>query len=252
MDTQNLYNTIFKRKSVRKYDLTPLPEADLSKVSEHIQALKTLIPGVRSKIDILSSREIKNLTPVKAPHYLVFFSEEKDGFLTNAGFILQQMDLFLSSNGIGSCWIGMAKPQREILKKSELDFVIMLAFGKPKEPIYRKDIWEFKRKPLEEITNISGSNELLEPVRLAPSATNSQPWYFIGEDNKIHVYCIKAKALKSVLYEKVNKIDMGIALCHLWIAAEYFQKNMDIIYDDPARKAIPAGYFYIATVIIEQ
>ena len=49
----------------------------------------------------------------EAPHFLAFFSEVKDGYAANAGFMMQQMDLFLSANGIGSCWQGGPKPIRE-------------------------------------------------------------------------------------------------------------------------------------------
>ena len=65
--------------------------------------------------------------------------------------MLQQMDLFLSANGIGSGWQGMPRLTKEILNTSKLEFVILLAFGKPKERLHRETVSEFKRKPLREI-----------------------------------------------------------------------------------------------------
>jgi len=50
----------------------------------------------------------------------------------------------------------------------------------------------------------------LEPARLAPSAINSQPWYFTHKDDTIHVYCSK----------KGSRLDAGIALAHLYAANE--------------------------------
>ncbi len=41
---------------------------------------------------------------------MIISSENTEGYLMNIGFIFQQMDLYLSSIGLGSCWLGMAKP----------------------------------------------------------------------------------------------------------------------------------------------
>ena len=50
----------------------------------------------------------------------------------------------------------------------------------------------------------------LEPARLAPSAVNSQPWYFVHEGDTLHVYCSR----------KGSRLDAGIALAHLFVANE--------------------------------
>ncbi|MCX8131584.1 MAG: hypothetical protein N3I35_16010 [Clostridia bacterium] len=89
--------------------------------------------------------------------------------------ILEQRKMkcfILSSNGIGSCWQGWPKPTKGILNVTNLEFVILMAFGKPNEPLYRLSVSEFKRKPLEQIRNMEGEDELLEPVRLAPTTNH--------------------------------------------------------------------------------
>lgn len=47
----------------------------------------------------------------------------------------------------------------------------------------------FKRKSMEQITDRPDAK--LEPARLAPSAVNSQPWFFAHEGDTIHVWCSK-------------------------------------------------------------
>jgi len=89
-----------------------------------------------------------------------------------------------------------------------MKFVIMLAFGHPKGDQLRHDLKGFKRKPMEQITD--KPDPRLEPARLAPSAVNSQPWYFTHEEDIIHVYCAK----------KGSRLDAGIALAHLYVANE--------------------------------
>ena len=99
---------IRKRKSVRKYDIAPLDGAMLKKIQEQIEKVTPLYSDIRYSIEI--ANKMKGIFNVKSPHYLIFRSEEKDGAYENIGFIGQQMDLFFSGSGIGSCWLGAAKP----------------------------------------------------------------------------------------------------------------------------------------------
>jgi len=248
MKDTNLYETIFKRKSIRQYDLTPLDEHTLAEIMAHTSALKPLYADIKIEVKLLSQKDVKGLFLAKAPHYLAVFSEPKDGYLTNAGFMLQQMDLFFSTNGIGSCWQGMPKPTKEILKKSKLEFVILLAFGKPKERLHRESVSEFKRKPLGEITDVKGADELLEPARLAPSAMNWQQWFFRGDAATIHAYRAKSSFLTAFMTDKVNKVSMGIAICHVWIAAKHFGKEVEFISDKEAQNNPPEGHEYVITI----
>ena len=148
MGNTNLYETIFKRKSIREYDLTSLDEHTLAEIMAHTSALKPLYDDIKIEMKLLSQKDVKGLFLAKAPHYLAVFSDAKDGYFANVGFILQQMDLFFSANGLGSCWQGMPKPTKEILNSSKLEFVILLAFGKPKEGLHRESVSEFKRMPI--------------------------------------------------------------------------------------------------------
>lgn len=251
IENTKLYETIFKRKSIREYDLTPLDGRALEKVMAHVSALKPLYDGIIIEMKLLSQKDVKGLFLAKAPHYLAVFSEAEDGYLTNVGFLLQQMDLFLSANGIGSCWQGMPKPTKEILNKSKLEFVILLAFGKPKERLHRESVSEFKRKPLGEITDIKGADELLEPARLAPSAMNRQQWFFTGSANTIHAYRARSSFLTAFMFERMSKISIGIALCHLWIAGKHFGREVEFAGDQEAKSHPPAGCDYVITLKIK-
>ena len=250
MENEEFYKTIFKRKSVRNYNPQPLIKEKLDEIKSFTKSLQPLYPDIKNELMFISGGDVKSLIPQrKAPHYIAVFSETKEGYLTNIGFMLQQMDLYLSSHGIGSCWQGIPKPSKDVLKTSELEFVILIAFGNPKEDLYR-NINQFKRKSLGDITDISGVEELLEPVRIAPSAINTQPWYFTGNNELIHCYCKKLNFLRAKLLAKWNKIDMGIALYHLTVSAKHQKKTVEIIQDQHAENNPPKGYYYIASVII--
>lgn len=248
MEDNDLYQVIFKRKSIRKYDLTPLDENRLKEISDHLQTLEPLHEDIKIEFKIIGTDDVKRRMMKKAPHYIAVFSEVKEGYLTNVGFILQQMDLFLSANGLGTCWQGIPKPKKTVLNSSDLKFIILLAFGNPNEPLHRENITEFKRKPLNEITDIKSADNILEAAHLAPSATNSQLWYFKGNKNLIHVYTVKPSFVKRLMAKKYIPIDVGIAIYHLKLAAAHYGKNAEIIVDIDTKNEFLEGYDYIMSL----
>jgi len=237
----NLYEYIFKRKSIRKYDMKPLSSEQLEEIKNFADNLKPLYQNINVEYSINNSADVKSFLAVKAPHYFIISSENKDGYLTNVGFMFQQIDLYLSSKEFGSCWVGMAKPTEKI--DTKLEFVIIIAFGKSINTPYR-EISEIKRKSLAEIS--IGSDERLECARLAPSAVNSQNWFFVVENGKIHTYKKKLNPLQAFMYEKMNNIDMGIAICHLYLATEHKGNNFLFSKEDIVKEV--KGYDYIGTV----
>ena len=248
MNNETLYKAIFERKSIRKYDMTPLPASVIENLQEFTGHVKTLDDSIKFECTYLGANDVKNLLPIKAPHYVCLYSEAKPGYLMNAGFVLQQLDLYLSSLEIASCWLGMAKPSRQVMEpKGNMEFIIMLAFGNTAEQIHRSDTSVFTRRSIADISNIAGAQELLEPVRLAPSASNSQPWYFSGSMQEIIVSREKPGFLKAPLYNRLNQIDIDIALCHLWLSIEHQGNTALITFPDGTP---PAGHEFMAKVTI--
>jgi nitroreductase len=240
---EKLYQTIFKRKSIRKFKKEALEENKLHEIRDFLAGRACLYNHIEVESRIVSEQEITSLLPIKAPHYLLFFSEEKEGYLNNAGFILQHLDLYLSAEKLGSCWFGLAKAKKQIAEQSDLSYVITLAFGKAEEKLHRRNISEFDRRALKEIKDKDLHDELLETARLAPSATNNQPWYFKVDKNRIDIYLEKANFLKKIFYQKMNQIDIGIAAAHLKLAADHFNKKSKYIFHS-ADAEEPADYIY--------
>ncbi|PKM63120.1 MAG: nitroreductase [Firmicutes bacterium HGW-Firmicutes-21] len=213
---RELYDYIFKRRSVRKYykELC-LSDKDLDEIKQDIEKLIPLDSGIKTAYEIVKREE----TTAKFGEYcLILYSENKPFYLFNAGYLLEQMDLLLASRDIGACWYGMAKPKTK--RTDGLEYVIMLAFGKSNSQGFRSNVSQFNRKEQAEIWEGEFFRDICHAARLAPSACNTQPWRIASDSTGIKVY--RKSDIKSFIplmkLPYFNSIDMGIFLCFLEIA----------------------------------
>ena len=229
-----LNEMIFKRKSCRSFTNIPVDAATIETIKAF--PMKPLYPEIRVHWDIVPRNQVKCICPWTTPLLITIYSEEADGYLENIGFLFQQMDLNLQTLGLGVCWLGMGRMNPRTTTAVEgMKFVIMLAFGHSKGDQLRHDGKGFKRKSMEQIADKPDAK--LEPARLAPSAVNSQPWYFTHGGDTIHVWCSK----------KGSRLDSGIALAHLYVSngAAFRFFRADHITDLP-------GYTYIGSITLEK
>ena len=228
----DLSDQIYKRKSCRKYSDD---EIDMSAIKEFMDNVKPLDSKINYSYEILTKDELNIRTRWKAPYYLALYSLKKENYGVNIGFIFQQLSLFLQSLDIGSCWVGMAS-----LKRNNPEFVITIAFGKSND--LTRDISQFKRKGLSEISD--SEDERLIPAQLAPSAVNSQPWYFKHTDDGFDVYDVRHNIVKRKILGKWNDVDIGIALSHLYVS------NPETFEFEVKNKKDLKGYEYIGSLKI--
>lgn len=207
-----LKDIIYKRRSVRKYKDEDLSFDILENIENYFSNIRPLDESIKYKLKIIDRKNVKSMFNWIPNRFIAIYSEEKNDYLVNAGFILQQLDLYVQSIGLGSCWLGMGKID-SIVEEDGMKFIILLAIGYPHEKLYR-DIKDFKRKELIKITDVEDTR--LDPARLAPSSVNSQPWYFIHDGEYIDVY-LKNISLMALMLKDFNLIDIGICLAHLYI-----------------------------------
>lgn len=227
-----LYETIFTRRAVRKFDLTPLESSTLSDIEKFISDIKQL-DGQNARFKISSINEVKNGS---APHYILAFCEDNDSAYSNVGYVLEKVDLYIQSIGLGSVWLGMAKPSEK-----RNDYCIMLAFGKTDVPL-RNDLQSFNRLSVDEISNLD--NSVAATARLAPSSVNSQPWKLQFEDGKVTVKYFGRGLMKLILKKKLNKIDMGIITRYIELALEQEQKEIISIMPQMVEKCFEIEIVY--------
>jgi nitroreductase len=248
---------IFKRRSIRKFKKEPVPEQLLNDILYFGINIPRLHGDIRTKLEISENVEehvpVKGLWKVEAPYYLVFYSEEKEGYLANAGYALEHVLLYMTGKGLGTCYLGSTKvsgPGSAGLKQ-----VIVIAFGYPKTLLYR-DPATAKRLPLKELCVFKEEageslKNILKAVRLAPSAMNTQPWRFIVYHDRIYVFSCK-EYLPLSSFVSVREIGTGIMLAHLIIAAEEMWMNVKLETEEAMEKKPYKSGAYVTTAFLKE
>jgi len=233
----SFYPAIFERKSIRKYDETPLTGDQLALVKTEMEAATPLLPGEKFKLE---------LNPAKEGWRIYGYCENTSLGNVNLGYVLQQLDLALHVAGFGRLWYGFGRAPRDVKAPKGLSYAMCLKIGVSAEPLTR-ELSEFDRQA----SIVHGENknlaELLEPARLAPSAMNSQPWLFSGDASTIHVWR-KQLGIKKLFLGRMNLIDVGISLCHAILAIEHANKAFTVEVNTPAQSI--ADYDYLLTLRI--
>ncbi len=114
-----------------------------------------------------------------------------------------------------------------------------------RESVLRKGVRADTRLPFEELFFDDGFDaplsrekagalaEALELVRLGPSAVNRQPWRIVVCGDDAHFYEKKRKGFVDAGGWDIQKIDMGIALCHFALWAEEAGRTAEFRMEDP-------------------
>ena len=245
-----LYEMIFKRKSFHVFkdvgeELISAEEIEV--IKQAYQQFSPLDPAIKTAIRIVPGDE----TTCKRGEQLciLFYSEKKDNYLQNIGYLGEQMDLYLVSRNIGTLWFGIGKSTEVAF--DGLEFVIMIAIHKVDDAAkFRKDMFKSKRKPVDEIWEGDTIKDVTDIVRFAPSACNTQPWLVRNTGDVLSVYRYKKPGKRGIMpADKVsyyNQIDIGIFLyfmemCLIHCGRE-FERVMHSNHEDDAELTLNAVY----------
>ena len=269
----DMMELIRARRSVRNFDGRELTQEDRDKLIACADNLTTPY-GQWVTFFILSAKEHGLQSPVisgtdtyiagkmpRAPH-------AEEAF----GFAFEKLVLFAQSLGIGTTWIAGTMNRPAFEKAIELkDGEVMPCvspLGYPaarmsiKEIVMRKGIRADARLPFGELFfEESFENPLteqkagkaaraLEMVRWAPSAVNKQPWRVVLCGNAAHFYEKKSKGYTDATGWDLQKIDLGIALCHFACGFAEKPDSIRLTFSDPGLVK-PEGTEYIATYLME-
>lgn len=205
---------------------------------------------------------------IKGAQYLIIaFENEKEFMPEDLGFALEKIILRLTDLDLGSCWMGGTFQKKHFLNQitlsdgEQISIVVPFGYAGGKssliDQIFRKTAGSDHRKSLKEITfdrklNIPLNEHtldermlsILECVRLAPSASNRQPWRLGFKESGVDFYLQRSPNYRKAFLTDLQRVDMGIAMAHFELACHYYNLpgkwNFDEIQDE-----VPKSYEYI-------
>ncbi len=261
---------IKSRKSIRTYDSRPLEADALDKLVRYFDNIKNPY-GQDIVFRILDTKKngLKSAVVTGAQHYIAGKMRKIPHCEEAFGFSFESAVLFAWSMGIGTVWLGGTFDRADFEQAMELEndeiMPCVSPIGYPaakmsiRETLMRKSIKADNRMKLDEIV-FDGSfssfpnlpdnvTRILEAVRWAPSAVNKQPWRIIVSGDTFHFYKKQHKGFMSDAAGDLQKIDMGIALCHFDNAARNEGFSPVLSLDVPDINA-PEDMQYTASYIL--
>lgn len=183
-----------------------------------------------------------------AQHFIVGKTIPGEEAFVDYGYRMEWIILQLTALGLGTCWLGGTFTRGEFARLVDLqenevipaitpvgyatehrsvrDRLIRLGAGsknrKPWEKLFFSEKFDH---PLDRL-QIGKYAQVLEMVRRAPSASNKQPWRVIKANNAFHFYLQRVAGYDHMLPAiDLQRMDMGIALCHFELSARELQLN---------------------------
>jgi nitroreductase len=246
-----LYEAILSRRSVRRYDKTPLDEGTLARVRDIIAGVLPLVPENDFEILVRDVRAGEDLVKslggygrmVSPPHYLVPYMLGEEHVLEDLGYRAEQIAVRLTALGIGSCYIGALRREDEVRSRFNLPegarIGAFLIFGRPSaalggrafnrlmrvaagasrklpvESLFFQDTFDNPATPQPDIA------PLIEAARHAPSAVNAQPWRFLWRASQLYLFvATNIRKYGRGPTEHYCFYDGGIAMANVTLAVE--------------------------------
>ena len=219
------YDMINKRKSFHTMPgEKKISGPELDMIKNHFARLVPLCNDIKIAFKIVQ----RHTTTWKWGEYAILvYSEKKPNYLANIGYMVQQLEMFLTALDIGTCWCGIGQPKEEDKTYEGMDFAIMLIMEKSEEGQFRKSMHEAKRREADKIKTGEGFDSIAEVARFAPSAVNFQPWLMECEGNKIRVYR-KSMRMAKLKWDSISffqRMDVGIFIFFIEMCLKHEKKD---------------------------
>ena len=260
MDKMQIIKT---RKSVRTFDGQKITDEDKEKLLNYTKTIENPY-NIPVEFLILDSEKYNLSSPVIEGEdtYIAAKVAKVDHCEEAYGYSFEKMILYAWSQGIGTTWVGgtLDRPlfEKAAATRDNEYMMIVTPIGYPSktqskvDSALRESVKGDERLPASKLcyehdfsTPLDHSEDSLDAVRWAPSAANRQPWRIVKDDNDYHFFLEHTIGYSSGVGWDVQKIDMGIAICHFLCV-----KNGNLVFDEPEIETDEYTE-YIATISCE-
>ncbi len=266
----HLFELIRTRRSVRTYAGNPLSADHRAALAAYLAAIPTPW-GITPEFRLLEAKEHGLKSPVLAGEQLYFAAKlpRQEHAEEAYGFAFEKLVLYAWSLGIGTVWLGGTLNREAFEKAMDLGPGEFMPCASPlgypakklslRESLMRKGVGADARLPFGELffqgdlrqpLTPEAAGKLVRPleaVRLAPSAVNKQPWRISVSEDTAHFYVKRNKGFGGEATGDLQKIDLGIALCHFFLTAEEEGLQPALALEDPGLDTA-ADTEYVASV----
>ncbi len=273
----NVKEVIKRRISKRTYEERSLTEEDKKKLLEFNSTLTNPF-GVEVRVKYISKEkgaddvQLGTYGTIKgAKDFLAITVKDQPYAMEAIGYQFENLVLYATDIGIGTVWLAGTFKRKDFINAIEIGeddlFPCICPLGYPAqkqsflEKITKASLGSKKRKDwdklffLDDFTKVLTKadagiyEDALEMLRLAPSATNSQPWAVVKEGNKFHFFCNYKNTLNDDV-KKIKHIDIGIALSHFHQTAMSKGLNGNLQIEDIGF-SIPDNMHYVLSYIAD-
>mgnify|MGYP003586694545 CR=1 FL=1 len=241
-----------KRFSCRKY-LEISIEAGVREKLVHFLDNQTVGPfGSRIRFTLIAAEEedkhalegLRTYGIIRSPQgFVIGAAGPGHRNLEDFGYTMEQAVLTATGLGLGTCWIGgtfnkSAFAQKMNLAEDEtMPAAAAIGYIADKEKAAAK-LANIKRLPADKLffSEAFGAplplapsdpyTAVLDAVRIAPSASNKQPWRILRQNQTWHFYLQRNKGYgqdslvgRWLGVADLQRVDVGIAMCHFELAA---------------------------------
>ncbi|MDQ7095931.1 nitroreductase family protein [Desulfosporosinus sp. PR] len=268
--------TIKKRTSVRTYNEKSLLSGEIKEKLSRFSSLLKGPFGKSSRFEIIESDIARRDANVRlgtygvirgAETYVVAAVKKGEKDLEEFGYIFESFILYATSLGLGTCWLGGTFKKSEFSKaigqKDDEILPCISPLGFPGgrrsllESTMRFSVGSDKRKSWKELFFQRGFHKALtaaeagkyviplEMVRLAPSASNKQPWRILQDESVYHFYLQHTKGYAKPLGYDIQRVDLGIAMSHFEHTARELGISGKWLHIPPQDVSVPSDTEYI-------
>jgi len=259
----SIIEIIQSRTSWRTYSKEKLIETDRAKLQELVQKDIPTPFGAKPRFRIIDyesgEQRLGTYGFIKdAQHFIAGAVKSQPMCFEDYGYALESIILNATELGLGTCWLGGTFNRQGFTKEmslvngEEMPAITPVGYKAERRGLEKMMRWAANsrnRKPWNQIfydkqqgtpltRDHAGIYETaFEMVRLAPSASNGQPWMIILDEDTVHFYH-KGKTE----YDVFRQLDLGIAFSHFKLTMKEIGVNGVWSREDPGKDTDKSRY----------